>query len=210
MPEDLISVIDLAAKCGKRKTTIFKVLRRLGIEATKMRSAANAGQVISYITDEEAKLVVEELSSGTSFEEADDKQSLELKPEQGVFYLLALEPEHDPGRFKVGFAVSLPERLRQLRCSAPFAPCAKVVRSWPCKSLWEKTAIECASVGCERLHTEVFRTSSLDAVVARCNQFFSLMPPLSAASQAPAVENGAQQRDAPDRQQPASPPVAGR
>jgi hypothetical protein len=206
MPEDLISVIDLAAKCGKRKTTIFKVLRRLGIEATKIRSAANAGQLISYITDEESKLVVEELSSDTSSEEADGEPSWEPKPEQGVFYLLVLEPEHDPGRFKVGFAVSSPERLRQLRCSAPFA---RVVRSWPCKSLWEKTAIECASVGCERLHTEVFRTSSLDPVVERCNQFFSLMPPLSTASQPPAAENGAQQAVAPDPLQRASPASAG-
>ena len=30
--------------------------------------------------------------------------------------------------FKVGFAVSLPERLRSLKCSAPFL---KVVASWP-------------------------------------------------------------------------------
>jgi hypothetical protein len=171
-----------------------------------MRSAANAGQLVSYITDEEAKLVVEELASSTLSEEADDEQSLELKPEQGVFYLLVLEPEHDPGRFKVGFAVSLPERLRQLRCSAPFA---RVVRSWPCKTLWEKTAIECASVGCERLHTEVFRTSSLDTVVERCNQFFSLMPPLSATSQPLAAEGGDPQTVAPDLLQRDSPASAG-
>jgi hypothetical protein len=62
-----------------------------------------------------------------------------LPDDQGVFYLLQLEPEHDPGRIKAGFAVSLPERLRTLRCSAPFT---KVVRTWPCKVLWERTAIE--------------------------------------------------------------------
>jgi hypothetical protein len=92
-----------------------------------------------------------------------------------MFYLLLLEPDHDPGRFKVGFALSVPERLRQLRCSAPFA---KVVCAWPCKRLWEKSAIECVAEGCERLHTEVFRTSSLGSVVARCDQFFALMPKL--------------------------------
>jgi hypothetical protein len=200
MPEDLISVIDLAAQMCKRKTTIFKVLRRLGIDATKMRSSANAGQLISYITDEEAKLVVEELSTGGSPEALDEEQPSEVRPEQGVFYLLLLEPDHDPGRFKVGFAVSLPERLRQLRCSAPFA---RVVRSWPCKSLWEKTAIECASVGCERLHTEVFRTSALEKVVERCDQFFSLMPSLVKLGDASSADNVAQPSVAADAPQAA-------
>ena len=59
--------------------------------------------------------------------------------EQGVFYLLLLETEHDPSRFKVGFEISLSERLRALRCSAPLL---EVVKTWPCKSLWERTAIE--------------------------------------------------------------------
>ena len=92
-----------------------------------------------------------------------------------MFYLLQLEPEHDPGRIKVGFAVNLPERLRTLRCSAPFT---KVVRTWPCKVLWERTAIESVTDGCNQLHTEVFRTASIESVVQRCDQFFSLMPKL--------------------------------
>lgn len=79
------------------------------------------------------------------------------------------------GRIKVGFAVSLPERLRTLRCSAPFT---KVVQTWPCKVLWERTAIESVTDGCKQLHTEVFRTASIESVVQRCDQFFSLMPEL--------------------------------
>ncbi|HWB54643.1 MAG TPA: hypothetical protein VG722_10640, partial [Tepidisphaeraceae bacterium] len=63
--------------------------------------------------------------------------------------------------------------LRHLRCSAPFA---KVVRPWPCKLLWEKTAIECVTTGCERLHTEVFRAPEKDKILERCEQFFALMP----------------------------------
>jgi hypothetical protein len=93
--------------------------------------------------------------------------------EQGVFYLLQLEPDHDPGRFKVGFATSLPERLRTLKCSAPFIA---VLATWPCKNLWEKTAIDCVTQGCERLYTEVFRTDSIDVVRQKCERFFELMP----------------------------------
>ena len=95
--------------------------------------------------------------------------------EEGVFYLVQLEPDLDPGRFKIGFTASLPERLRHLRCAAPFAV---VVKFWPCRRLWEKTAIDCVSVGFERLHTEVFRAGSLDEASRRCDNFFAMMPPI--------------------------------
>ena len=104
---------------------------------------------------------------------ADEDGSDTAISEQGVFYLLQWEPDHDPGRFKVGFATSLPERLRTLKCSAPFI---KVLATWPRKNLWEKTAIDCVTQGCERLHTEVFRTESIDNVWQRCERFFELMP----------------------------------
>lgn len=181
MSDDLISVIDLANQYGKRKQTIFKFLKRLDIEPKKLTGGSdNRGQVISYITTEESQLVINELISrkATTGHEEETSGSLPdvLLAEQGVFYLLLLEPDHDPGRFKVGFTTSFSERLRQLRCSAPLT---QLVAMWPCKRLWEKTAIECVANGCERLHTEVFRTTSLESVREKCDQFFSLMPILS-------------------------------
>lgn len=173
MPEDLVSVIDLANRHGKRKQTIFKILRRLGIESKLRPGANNRGQLVAHITEQESQLVSAELRSALPETDDEDTVPEALFAEQGVFYLLLLEPDHDPGRFKVGFATNMPERLRQLRCSAPLA---KIVLTWPCKRLWEKTAIDCVAEGCERLHTEVFRTASLDEVISKCKQFFSLMP----------------------------------
>jgi hypothetical protein len=151
--DDLISIADLARDEGKLKQTIFKIAKRLGIEPQKARSSSNGGQLVSYITREEAHRVVGHMTAGHSQREISTSENVHIE-DQGVFYLLLLEPEHDPGRFKVGFAVSLSERLRALRCSAPLL---KIVKTWPCKSLWEKTAIECVAHGCERLHTEVSR-----------------------------------------------------
>ena len=180
MPDDdLISVIDLATHEGLHKQTIFKVLKRHGIEPTKRRSANNRGQVIAYITQEEAQIVVKDLRSGRSAPVPNEDTSSvpeAVLDESGVFYLLALEPERDPGRFKVGFASSFPERLRQLRCSAPYTV---VIETWPCKRVWEKTAIDCVAEGCEKIHTEVFRAASLDSVRKKCEKFFSLMPKLT-------------------------------
>lgn len=178
MSEELISVVDLASQIGKRKQTVFKVLRRLGIEPRKLRKSESRGQLVSYVTSQESCLVAAELrSQGSSPKSGDDITAPPeaLLDERGVFYLLLLEPDHDPGRFKVGFTVSLPERLRTLRCSAPFT---NVVKTWPCKMLWEKTAIDCVTADCKQLHTEVFRTQSIEIVLERCEQFFDLMPKL--------------------------------
>jgi len=176
--EDSVSVTDLAVQLGKRKQTLFKVIRRLRIEPIKRRSAGRRGQLVSYVTAQESRLIATELRSLAP--RSRSRGTLTTPPEhlpdeQGVFYLLQLEPEHDPGRIKVGFAVSLPERLRTLRCSAPFT---KVVQTWPCKVLWERTAIESVTDSCKQLHTEVFRTASIESVVQRCDQFFGLMPKL--------------------------------
>lgn len=179
MGEDLISVIDVARQHGKRKQTVFKVLRRLGIRPTKWRSSSNKNQMIACITQEEFRRVSVEMQASCGrddFEPSGDHEADDfISAEVGVFYLIRLEPEFDPGRFKVGFATSMSERLRHLRCSAPFAA---VVRIWPCHRLWEKTAIEAVAAGCERLHTEVFRTSSLDEIIRRCERFFAVMPPV--------------------------------
>jgi len=178
MGDDLIAVRDVAAQHGKRKQTVFKILKRLGIETTKQRSAAGGNQVVAYITQDEFRLVRDELVSIVSENESEDGEGdvTDAGAEDGVFYLIQLEPVLDPTRFKVGFAASLSERLRHLRCSAPFAV---VIRSWPCRRLWEKTAIDCVAAGCERLHTEVFRVASLDEVVVKCEQFFAVMPVVS-------------------------------
>ena len=39
--------------------------------------------------------------------------------EQGFFYLLRCEPQHDPGRFKVGFG-NVEERMHKFKTAAPF------------------------------------------------------------------------------------------
>lgn len=175
MDNDWISVIDVARHFGKRKSTVFKVLKRLGIEPKKLRNSSSGNQLVAYITQDELRAVRGELV--LMAETGQSEGSTEIgdlgSVEDGVFYIVQLEPDLDPGRFKAGFAAGMSDRLRQLRCSAPFA---SVVRTWPCRRLWERTAIECVSAGCERLHTEVYRTIALEEVVDRGERFFGVMP----------------------------------
>ena len=176
METKLISAIDLASELGRRKQTIFKVINRLRIEGQKMSTSDSRGQMVLHITEQDAERVRMELGLPNAVLDG-ESESLKhdgfLFSQDGVFYVIQLEPEYDPGRFKVGFTTDLDDRLRKHRCSAPHAI---VLRSWVCKSLWEKTAIDCVTVGCGRLHTEVFRTASIDDVIGRCERFFDLMP----------------------------------
>ena len=181
MQDDFVSVKDFAEAHGLLRPTVFKILKRLGIEATRKRGdRENRGQFISLISKNEAARVLNELGSAKRvtdpFLGGESEASAAFDPslyDVGVFYLMMLEPEHDPNRIKVGFAGNIEERLKKHRCAAPFVT---VVRTWPCKRLWEKTAIECVTEGYPQLHTEVFRADSIQAVEDRCNKFFALTP----------------------------------
>ncbi len=180
MNEEMISVIQAGRQLERHRATIFKVVKRLGIHAHKRRDASSGNQLVSYLTHADYIRVKNALLSASSDASVEDDSNGDngdgfISAEVGVFYLIQLEPDHDPLRFKVGFAANINERLRALRCAAPFAT---VLKSWPCRRLWEKTAIDSVTFSCDRLHTEVFRCSSLDAVIARCEQFFGVMPPI--------------------------------
>jgi hypothetical protein len=92
-------------------------------ETRKERNSANGGQAIAYVTREDYQRVVARLTVSTPQRdgEEDDGDEEQWSAESGVFYLIQLEPELDPGRFKVGFAASMPvpvhgpTRLRIIR-----------------------------------------------------------------------------------------------
>lgn len=175
MSKEPISVIDAAKQLGQRKQTLFKIIKKLKITPIKQRHSGHRGQAISYIAPEDLDRLAEYFSSNKkSLNEfaADHSNEIDLS-DTGVFYLIQLEPIHDPGRFKVGFATMMNERLQKHRCAAPFST---VIGTWPCRRLWEQTAIDCVTVDCERIHTEVFKTNAIESVKNICEQFFSLMP----------------------------------
>ena len=185
MNDDLVAIIDLADELQVRKQRIFNGLKRLGINPT-LRRDADRGRSISLVTAEEARAIRREI--GAISGEVGSSDGPALLEDVGFFYLIRLEPMHDPGRFKVGFTMELEGRLQKHRCSAPFA---EYIKTWPCRRVWERAAIDCAARDCERLHTEVFRAGSLDAVASRAATFFSVMPSLVVESDVEPGEDGA-------------------
>ena len=164
--QSLISLIDIAQIHSRRRQTIHKIVKRLGINTVKTASESARGQKVSSITMEDYK----KLESCLTQPKRENNNQNEAR---GVFYLILLEPELDPGRFKVGFTANINERIRSHRTVAPLL---KVVKTWPCRIAWEKTAIDCVTSHCEQVHTEVFRTDDIQEVIERADQFFKLMP----------------------------------
>lgn len=176
MTEDQrVAIPDLADELQVRKQRLFKLLPRLGIRPVLRREPSRGNQNVATITIAECGLLRRELEGAR----ATDKALPFLNPSDdvGYFYLIQLEPEHDPARFKVGFTVELEGRLQKHRCSAPFAT---YLRTWPCRRTWERAAIDCSTDGCEQLHTEVFRATDLNQVTAKAEAFFAVMPRLVA------------------------------
>ena len=175
-----IAIVDLADDLQVRKQRIFKILPRLGIRPTQRREASRGNQNVATVSHSEAVAIRAEIEKAAASTSTDGSRvgspAAFAADDVGFFYLIQLEPEHDSGRFKVGFTMDLDGRLQKHRCSAPFA---KYVRTWPCRRVWERAAIDCATNGCEQLHTEVFRGASLSQVAEHAETFFSMMPTLA-------------------------------
>ena len=185
MADELISLKDAAAELDVRDKWLHKIIKALDIEGIMRRDPSRRNQLVKCISQPEFGRVAEEVArrrtrNPLGHDDAGGNEEV-ISTEQGVFYLVQLEPDHDPNRFKLGFTANMPERLRALCLSAPFA---KVMKTWPCKRRWEKTAIDCVTTSCDQLHTEVFRSDSLDGVIAKCEAFFGIMPLVDAREQA--------------------------
>ncbi len=175
MHDDRVSVIEAAKQIGYGKQAVFKILKRLGIDTDREHNSAHNGQAIAYISMADFAVLQNDVASRNTTPSDSHDSEASIVGGIGFFYLIQLEPDHDAGRFKLGFATNVGDRLRSHRCSAPFAT---LIKSWPCKRAWERTAIDCVTQECEQLHTEVFRTNSIDDVIAKCDNFFKIMPEL--------------------------------
>lgn len=176
--EERIAIVDLADDLQVRKQRIFKILPRLGIRPTQRREASRGNQNVATVSQAEAQAIRSEIERSSESPTGRSGTLAAFSADDvGFFYLIQLEPEHDSGRFKVGFTMDLDSRLQKHRCSAPFA---RYIMSWLCRRVWERAAIDCVTAGYDQLHTEVFRAASMTQVSARAYAFFAVMPSLKA------------------------------
>jgi hypothetical protein len=104
MNENRIAIVDLADELQVRKQRIFKLLPRLGIRTTQRREPDRGNQNFATVSLEEAAAIRREVAKSAEVADAVGSTTTNVfSDDAGFFYLIQLEPDHDPGRFKVGF-----------------------------------------------------------------------------------------------------------
>jgi hypothetical protein len=176
-----VSLKELAAKLGMDRSHTRKYVINLGIKPTKRRTPYSGGQLTLTVSAQEAEFICR-----TRAERGFLDPQKAVVAETGFFYVIQLVPELDPKRLKLGFADNAEVRLAQHRTSAPTA---RLLRSWPCKRSWERTAIDAlAATGGRPIRNEVYEFTDVDVLLKRGDEFFALLPqptdrvPLSASS----------------------------
>jgi len=174
MLAEMISLNEIAQIHGLHKMSAHRIAKRLGLNVEKVKGDNTRGQLASQITVEDYE------AHRHHFDVVPANRAVPGSREHpdAVLYLISTEPILDPGRFKVGFSTDVDERLRSHQTSAPYS---KLVKTWPCKAHWERTAIDCIADGCEQLAPEVFRAEDIQDVICRADQFFQLMPTIPSA-----------------------------
>ena len=164
-----VSLKHLAEQMGLDRSNARKYVLKIGIKPKKRRTADSGGQLALTVTEREAERVLEHRKQmGFSSSEKS------VDTDTGVFYVIQLVPELDPKRIKLGFANDLADRLSQHRTAAPTA---KTLKSWPCRRSWEGTVMDClAAVSCQHVLNEVFECDDVEALLAKGDALFGLLP----------------------------------
>jgi hypothetical protein len=169
MTQDFVSLKQLAQELGMDRSHARRYVLRHGITPHKRRTQDSQNQLTLAVSNDEAQSIIAKRR-----EEGFLGSTKPVAKDVGVFYVIRLVPELDPRRIKLGFADDLGSRLAQHRTAAPTAV---VVKSWPCKRAWEGTLMDCLTgVGCRLILNEVFECDDVDALVARGDSLFELLP----------------------------------
>ena len=166
-----ITVRELAEDIGLDRSNTRKYVLNNGFSFTKIRDK-DSRQLVNALSEEDAESI-RMLRQGQGFDDFDAKQSV-VSNGDGFFYIIQLVPDLDPLRVKLGFASCVKARLAAHRTSAPTA---ELVEAFPCKLIWERTAIDSITrIGCGAISKEVYSCDDLSALVGRATEFFALMP----------------------------------
>ena len=157
--------------------SLFKIVKKLGLNPIKQRDPERGNQLVATVTPDEALQIRREILTRARVASVIDPEGNELLTDSGQFYLIQLEPQHDPGRIKLGFTTDLEERLRKHRCSAPFSQVSgNLVRAvrYGSEPQWIVLLLDLNNF-IPKFFGRVRWTKSL----IRANKFCALMPPVN-------------------------------
>src|SRR5262245_42995636 len=173
MSTEFVFLADLARQMGMERSNARKYILDLGFHFTKIRSREKNNALMLALSVEDAESILARRQHAGFH---GDQIPLNDANGHGVFYIVQPLPRLDPQRLKLGFTGSIEQRMLSYRAICPEAV---VLQTWPCKAIWEKTAIAAISRGAsEQLGQELFRCPDVENILQQAHTFFSMLPVL--------------------------------
>lgn len=161
---------DLARELGINKSNARKYMAQQGITFYKVRVLEAGNQLMSALSKHDA----DKFRSYRERQGFGSKNPIPEMTDDGYFYIVQAAPELDPNRIKLGFAADPNVRLLNYKT---ICPTACIVKTWPCKQVWEKAAIASTTrIECEQIGQEMYTCTNLQTLCERATAFFRLMP----------------------------------
>ena len=166
---DYILLSTLANEFGLDRSNTRKYVLKHGFSPSRVRDMASRQMNLALTSDEAEQLREMRAKEGYA------KTSVAVvNGEIGYFYAVLLIPDLDARRVKLGFASDVNTRLAAHRTASPTAT---VIKSWSCKRNWERAAMDSATrAECQLIANEVYQCGSVEQLIRRLDEFFSIMP----------------------------------
>ena len=173
----MITLRELSAQLNTDRSNLRKYIIGNRICAfERIRDPECGNQVMLAVTEDDAELIRQHRRDhGFS---CGDQPAKPVKPlSEGVFYVVRLLPDSLPARLKLGFSVSMSDRLQDFRVVCPHAT---KLADWPCKRTHEPAAIDAmaASGLLEHVGGEVYDlTGTENDLLELGHKLFGLLSP---------------------------------
>lgn len=169
MPE-YVSISELSREIGLDRSHTRRYALHHGFTFTKIRTLDSKNQLTLALTKEDAETLYE-LRRNQGF----GQSGLPSENGHGFFYAVQPLPDLAPNRIKLGWANDPDSRLSAYKT---ISPDAKILKSWPCRSSWERAAIASITrAECKQIGVEIFHCDNVETLLKRGDDFFALMPP---------------------------------
>lgn len=171
MSDQWVFLANLANQIGMERSNARKYILDHGFQFTKIRCLAKNNAMMLALSAEDAEAILAQRQRDGFM---DGSAAVPETNGHGLFYVVQPLPQIDPTRLKFGFTTSLEQRLLSYRSICPEAT---VLQTWPCKAIWERTAIAALSRdACEQLGQELFRYHDINHILERGEAFFAMLP----------------------------------
>ncbi len=166
--QEYVTLAELAQEWGLDRSNTRKYVLKEGFVPFRVRTEAARNQPTLALSPEDAEAIRDRRR-----QQGFTAMGGIVESGPGVFYVVQLIPELDPLRVKLGYTDGIDGRLAAHRTASPTAQLVKV---WPCQRTWEPAAMASISKDCRLIGNEVYQCESLEALTARGDAFFALLP----------------------------------